>query len=801
MKKAKKVLALLLALAMVFGLAACGGAKRAETLVASIEQGLEGKFSPFFSLSQADSNVVGFVSLATFPVDRVGNPVLNGIEGETRTYNGTDYTYYAAANVVITENEDGTVFYDLTMRDDIVYSDGTKANIDDLIFGMYVVLDPTYDGNITMYSLPIQGLEEYRAGMTPLYQLLYAAGQGNTDFSLWSEDIQTKFWNEGLPAAGAEFAQSIVNYCLVNYLEGYAPVLGENMTPADIQANESLQVAFGMAMWGFGGLNEDGTAFEDVLGNSYDLSKDKLTTEIYWQNIEAAYDGLIDGYEDEDGEFIDGINDAEAADRTVWNCLDPAYTVGITTGDSAPSISGIQRTGDYSMRVVTSELDATAIYQLSMYIAPLAYYGDPAQYNYENNQFGFPKGDLSIVKSKTTQPLGAGPYTYTSYKNGTVLLEANPTYIYGEPKIKNFQLLETSEANKVSGLVAGTLDVADPSYSTDIAKQIAAENGLGEDEWETFDGKVLTTRLIDYLGYGYIGVNPNLVKVGTDEKTSPYSDASKNLRKAINTILAVYRDEAIDSYYGNTASVINYPISNTSWAAPVTTDDGYQIAYSKDVNGKPIYTADMTTEQKYEAALQAALGYLEAAGFTVVDGKVTAAPAGAKLNYQVEIGGGGTGDHPLFLLLQNASEALASIGIDLQINDHANASALYATYQNGTAEFWCAAWGSATDPDMFQLYHSKGSTNYYHISDAKLDKLIMDGRASTNQTYRKAIYQSAMEIILDYGVEVPMYQRSECTVFSSERVNINSLPGDMTPYWGWAAEIEKVELAGMSEAE
>ena len=752
MKKAKKVLALLLALAMVLGLAACGGAKRAETLVASIEQGLEGKFSPFFSLSQADSNVVGFVSLATFPVDRVGNPVLNGIEGETRSYNGTDYTYYAAANVAITENEDGTVFYDVTMRDDIVYSDGTKANIDDLIFGMYVVLDPTYDGNITMYSLPIQGLDEYRAGMTPLYQLLLEAGQDNTDFTYWTEDQQTKFWNEGLPAAGAEFAQTIVSYCFANYGPDYG------VESADDVANAA-------ALWGFDGVT---------------------TTAEFWDAIVEAYEG--------DYALASA---SEAADREVWACLDPAYTVGITTGDSAPNISGIQRTGDYSMRVVTSELDATAIYQLSMYIAPLAYYGDPAQYNYENNQFGFPKGDLSIVKSKTTVPLGAGPYTYKSYKNGTVLLEANPTYIYGEPKIKNFQLLETGEANKVSGIVAGTLDVADPSYSTDIAKQIAAQNGLSEEEWETFDGKVLTTRLIDYLGYGYCGVNPNLVKVGND----PYSAASKNLRKAINTILAVYRDEAIDSYYGNTASVINYPISNTSWAAPQTTDDGYAIAYSKDVNGKPIYTADMTADQKYEAALQAALGYLEAAGFTVADGKVTAAPEGAKLAYQVEIGGGGQGDHPLFLLMQNASEALAKIGFDFQINDHANASDLYATYQNGTAEFWCAAWGSATDPDMFQLYHSKGSTNYYHISDAQLDKLIMDGRASTNQTYRKAIYQSAMEIILDYGVEVPMYQRSECTVFSTERVNINSLPGDMTPYWGWAAEIEKVELAGMSEAE
>ena len=47
----------------------------------------------------------------------------------------------------------------------------------------------------------------------------------------------------------------------------------------------------------------------------------------------------------------------------------------------------------------------------------------------------------------------------------------------------------------------------------------------------------------------------------------PNSEASKNLRKAIATVLSVYRDVAIDTYYGDAAS-INYPISNTSWAAP-----------------------------------------------------------------------------------------------------------------------------------------------------------------------------------------------------------------------------------------
>ena len=95
---------------------------------------------------------------------------------------------------------------------------------------------------------------------------------------------------------------------------------------------------------------------------------------------------------------------------------------------------------------------------------------------------------------------------------------------------------------------------------------------------------------------------------------------------------------------------------------------------------------------------------------------------------------------------------------------------------------------------MFQLYHSEGSTNYYQISDPELDELIEAGRMSTDQTYRKGLYKAAMEIIMDWGVEIPIYQRSECYLFSTEHVDISTLPTDMTPYWNALNEIEKLAL-------
>ncbi|MCM1038756.1 MAG: ABC transporter substrate-binding protein [Ruminococcus sp.] len=775
MKKCKKLLALLLSMTMVFSLAACGSnneepapadtqateedtssaetedttqpeeepveeaaAPANDTLVIRVENGLEGKFSPFFSLAAQDTTIDEMTLVYLMEVDRVGNPILNGIEGETRSYNGTDYTYNTASNIEITENADGTVYYDITMRDDIKFSDGTPADIDDVIFGMYVFLDPTYDGNSTLFSTAIEGIDAYRNGVDTLYNLLIAAGEDNTDFTYWDEAVQTKFWSEDLPAAGEAFAQSIIDYCVNN---GYA------------SADDPVEVV--TPNWGFE--VPEGATVADF------------------------FNVMLEAYE---GDYAT-LSDTEQASAGIWSFLPDEYHVGVETGDSAPNVSGIQRTGDYSMRIVTTGIDATMIYQLALPISPMHYYGDESLYDYENNSFGFPKGDLSSVKAKTTTPLGAGPYIFQNYENGVVYLDANPDYFKGAPHIPHLNFIEAAEADAVTGITAGTMDVTDPSYSMDVAKQIADINGT-----EDLDGPVLTTRLIDYRGYGYIGLAAKNIKVGNDES----SEESRNLRKAIATVIAAYRDEGVDSYYGNTAAVINYPISNTSWAAPQVTDDGYQIAYSTDVNGDPIYTDGMSTDEKYAAALEAALGYFEAAGFTVEDGKVTAAPEGAKLEYQVNIGGGGVGDHPTFLILKNAADAFATIGITLTVNDLSNSSDLYASYQTGVAEMWCAAWQAGTDPDMYQLYHSQGSTNYYQIADDELDELIEAGRLSTDQTYRKGLYKAAMEIIMDWGVELPIYQRSDCLLISSERVNVESFPTDMTPYWGWSSEVQNLEM-------
>ena len=391
------------------------------------------------------------------------------------------------------------------------------------------------------------------------------------------------------------------------------------------------------------------------------------------------------------------------------------------------------------------------------------------------------------MSEKTTSPMGAGAYKFVKYENKTVYLEANENYFKGEPKIKNMQVRVSADADYIPGVEQGTIDLADPSGTKSAFEQIKSINSNGE-----LNGDRINTNLVDNLGYGYIGINANTVNVGGDAG----SDASRNLRKAIATVLAVYRDVSIDSYYGDAASVINYPISNTSWAAPQKSDADYEVAYSKDVDGNPIYTDDMTDDEKFAAALEAAKGYFEAAGYTFGDdGKLSAAPEGAKLSYEAMIGGDGTGDHPTFAVLTDAKEALASIGFDLEINDITDSNIMWDANNAGTSEIWCAAWQATLDPDMYQIYHSTGgNSNYYHIADETLDADIVDARTSADQAYRKSVYKQCLDIILDWGVEIPVYQRQNCVIYSTERVNADTFTPDVTTYYNWYGDIENMEM-------
>ena len=65
---------------------------------------------------------------------------------------------------------------------------------------------------------------------------------------------------------------------------------------------------------------------------------------------------------------------------------------------------------------------------------------------------------------------------------------------------------------------------------------------------------------------------------------------------------------------------------------------------------------------------------------------------------------------------------------------------------------------------------------------------------SLDQSYRKTLYKACLDTIVDCATEVPVYQRQNAIIFSTERVNIDTVTPDITTFYGWMSEIQNMEL-------
>lgn len=412
--------------------------------------------------------------------------------------------------------------------------------------------------------------------------------------------------------------------------------------------------------------------------------------------------------------------------------------VGMTEyhdGD-ATEISGIKKVDDRTVQVTLDGVDPSAIWKIgAISPVPKAYYG-------VDNGKEFTKGDLSIPKSRNASPLGAGAYTFESFDKGVVTLKANPNYYKGQPLTPTIKIQVVAEANKLESVKLNEIDISDPSASPDMITDV--------------EGAGLEYRLIDNLGYGYIGMNAARI---------PDINVRKGLMHLMN------RGPAVETYYGDLAQVIERPMSTVSWAYPQGATEYYGFNPEK------------------------ALEYFTAAGYKQVDkgGKPSLEKDGQQLKIQVGIPGGGTMDHPSAPILTQMKTEMEKIGAVLEILD-TDGTVFFDKLNAAEWDMWVAAWGSTPDPDMYQLYHSNGSTNRYQLANPELDKLIEEARSTNDIEARKEFYSEALDLVMDAAVEMPVYQRKNLYVFNQEIVDMDSLPQDMTPYYTYFGEIETFRL-------
>ncbi|NMA95665.1 MAG: ABC transporter substrate-binding protein [Clostridiales bacterium] len=733
---------------------------------------LDGKFSSFFNTSAYDTDVVDMTQIGLLYYNKDGAPEA-GIDVPSLAY---EY------DQEVSDDQSKSV-YTFVLKNGIEFSDGEPVTAKDVLFSMYVLSDPMYDGSSTFYTMNIEGIDEYRhqTSADVLHQVdaILEAGIKDDDGSMVinpangiSEEQQEAFWSY-LDEAGERFAQEIIDVVNTAYPQ-YIETDFQPYTPEEVADDETLQAAYGMLMWGFGELDEDGK-FTDAMGNEYDLAEDTIDAKIYWENILDAY-----GYDlDED----EGINAEKAGDANVEDYVKEAYIAaegrveggvdsisGITTG-TVKSEDGVERE---FIKIVLEGVDPTAIFKLGVTVSPFHYYTDG--YTGNLNDVGVDVGNkefMDFLKTKNDRPVGAGPYVFDEYKDNVVYYTANDNFMLGSPKIKNFRYQEITLGAELDSVLTGTVHYADPSAATEIVSDI--ESGTGNYE-------KLGYTLVDNDGYGYIGLQGQAI---------PEFEVRKAIAHAMNVQLSV------DDYYGELASVNYRTMTKILWAYPD--------------NPENLYPYDETGETSKALFLEAGYKYDEANNKMVYPDDHE--KAGEQVTFKFTLPSEAK-DHPAGSIFIDTQEVLAKIGVEVEMEVDQNLlNKLNTAYESGV-QVWAAAWGSGgVDPDMFQIWHSDPNVNqgpprsglyylYENGSDeekamlTELNELIMNGRSTLDVEERKEIYKRALELSTGIAVEIPTYQRKNMYVFNKDVINTDTLFSgeDVTPFQSPISFIWNVEL-------
>ena len=593
--------------------------------------------SPFYQNGEAESFLNMLTGVKLFARDRNGRIVNSGINGESRIYNGKYYTYTGISDVVENYSEENNeTTYDITLKNGVKFSDGEVLDADDLIFTLYVLLDPSFSDISQIQNIGIKGEVNYRLNSS----IADTFTQEEIDKALETEEVQEII------------RDTIVMPVLKSEYEWVKSLYDDNSYSIYTEAypNPKDLMAFFYSV--------------DSEYNSLTVADE--------QQVLADLAAMYGGNYEQLGSMSEGDSAYFRSDAVV--CAIKYLSAQSEESEPVSFITGIEKMGKFSVRITVSGNNPSVIYELGdITVAPLHYYGDAGRFDTSKNSFGFEKGKAyELVKEKENAPLGAGAYYYEKSESGVIYLNANESYYKGAPKTAEIEVRQVLAEKAVSSVADGTFDISYPDGSAKTSDEIESSNEALEKLYGTSISKD---------GYGYIGINSRTVNIGGVADSAE----SVALRKAIATAIYLYRDESVERYYGNVGIKTDYPAALRSWLG-----DEYQKPYSVDAEGLEIYTESMTEQERFTAAKLACLSFFRAAGYTVEGNLVTAAPEGGYTSFQAFIAADGKGNHPCYYALEAGSRLLSEIGITLNITDTADASQMWTVIDSGSHQIWAA---------------------------------------------------------------------------------------------------------------
>ena len=838
--KTKRIISLILALTMLVGmlsaLCSCGGnqekiSNETTTLVLSTSE-LDGVFNPFYSSSAPDSSIVGMTQLGMLSADKDGKVSY----GEDEACVVLDYE---AKTEYDNDNNPIKTVYRFVLKNDIQFSDGSPLTMRDVLFNLYVYLDPAYYGSSTIYSTDIVGLKEYRTqseseSVQDKFGEEFSALASDRILRLKEclEEIKDKkeYKNSTMSEAQMLSELEIMKNNRMQYDELYSTIVDDYKLAKEYFEKE-LETDYNYAR----GTAED-IKFTDANKKEVTLTTD---TEAFLYN-----EGLITWNEDEfkfeyslgpesknwtEEQAINAIFKHYFPNRvneviTKWNTANELHTYfsfleqqkyfeNVET--RIPNISGIRYANRYEsvtvkgktydvpvlndkyavtndtnevLEITINKVDPKAIWNFAFSVAPMFYYSNEeqiAKFDYEEN-FGVEFGSIEfmdkVIKNpdKIGVPVGAGPYKATTSEGDSSAVTAGTfkanNVVYFE---RNEHFLFDVKIKYINYQVVPTNLMLEALYSGDVHFVEPSCKQEIIDDINSRKNEGFSSVPVPTNGYGYIGINAEKV---------PDVTVRRAIMHAINTQYAV-------DYYLGYSSPITRPMTKQSWAYPTEADEAGQY-YAWDQSGE--FIKKMLEDEGY---------YLNSKGVLQKGDHI------CKYTFTIA---GDTTDHPAYQSLKEAAEILNKIGFDIDVKPDINA---LKKLNNGDLTVWAAAWGAGVDPDMYQVYHidsTAGSTanwGYRAIRnnaggkyDFELDLVkelsrIIDAARETLDTNRRIeYYAQALDIVMDLAVELPTYQRSDLFAYNTKVIDVDTLTpaSELTSYNGPMSKIWEV---GLNETE
>ena len=779
MKKSSRVFAILIAcllMVQVIALVACNpevtppdpdnpdtGKKydqetRAFTMSISTPDGV---FNPYFSSSAYDSQIAGMTQIGMLSTDKNGTIVC----GENEPTVVKAYT--------IKQDGDYTN-YEFLIKNGIKFSDGEPLTIKDVLFNLYVYLDPAYTGSSTIYSTDIVGLKAYRqqsatggGDETAFEQSFSAAASLRIDQLInyvkyagisSTQDPGTEPKEGEIPQLKADFA---------TVAEKFLEELNSDWNGIDLSSykeNNEFEEKWQVFLLNDGGYNallrkENDKVYKDENGN-YKLDKAAAQT-VYDEEIKPYIDehptlskeDAIKEYcitsvygtyfpKDNNGDLDIGKTRATSFANVVTNWGTAGTISELFTAEAksqyfaehdkvVPRISGIttkkvtefegvsasDMDGEYDVLCIKiNGIDPKAIYNFSFTVSPMHYYST---------------------------------HSYTNKKGET------HDYIEEFDGVENFGL-EFGDSNFMNKVINAPEKVGLPigagaymaSNERGDQSKVSADTFFDKNivyfernpYFETV-GKQLSNAKIKYLKYKVVETDQVIGALINGDIDFGEPNATQENKTALAEANLGYAQTMTNGYGYVGINPRFVPSINVRRAIMKAMDTSIiiqnyykgglaSVIYRPMSKANWAYPTDATVykntakglDYSYNSAGDEIIKLVEDAGYTKnangVYEKTIPGWGVDTLNYKFTIAGGST-DHPAYAMFLNAVKVLNRVGFDVQVVTSQTALSDLST---GKLAVWAAAWSSTVDPDMYQVYHKDSkasSTNNWGYSYIK----------------------------------------------------------------------------------